>query len=168
MTTETSEKYNPGEVDLAETRDWFGSPDLQLQKLAFSANRMGWGIGVTLYLPWGVVTGITAPDAEFFRHSDEEIRERMASNEGAIDVADNYLSPVADTIKARHSQAYSDDELQEVLERTTYLTIKDAQCSLQNAPATIATNNRHFRHAYLRLRLSQVTGWALENVSLDL
>ncbi|HEY9316207.1 hypothetical protein [Williamsia sp.] len=165
----TPPRYTPGAIELSEVREWFAAPDPQLQRLANGANMLGWGVPVTLWLPWGFATGRTAPDNFFFDDISKRIREATdeSGNPPNKDQGRHnsefdkvFAKPAAEVLKSRNDQDYEESEWEDLITRRNTITLKDAYSSMSNAPASMATNSKQYVHDYLRVRLSTVTAWA--------
>ncbi|ELB89626.1 hypothetical protein Rwratislav_28508 [Rhodococcus wratislaviensis IFP 2016] len=165
--TDAPESAALPEPELGETREWFATPDLHLQQIAYYAEELGVSIPLTLYLPWGVVAGSTVAASKFFEHH-ASIARAQSENPSAKFVADDILQPIADRYTELQGKERDSEELKKLLERQSYLTLTDVVCSLQNGPAASPmTANTPYQHPFLRVRLTQVTGWSIGAVTFN-
>ncbi|MDP7728489.1 MULTISPECIES: hypothetical protein [Mycobacterium] len=135
--------------------DWYERPDPTLQDLVSIAN-LGVGAPLTLYLPWGVVSGHAHPPHEFFAAA-------AASNRsGAQDSADENASELADAVAKRAFDPWArpipeqerlNSNLQQGYDLTTFISLTHVKAWLSGSATPI-------EHEHLRVRLSAVSAWA--------
>jgi hypothetical protein len=138
------------------TVEWFSRPDPVLQDIVGVAN-IGPGLPVTLYLPWGIVSGHVESGDRFF--ADAAATMRSGGDDPQEDDADESLVEVI----ARRSfdpwsEHISEDErmrlnLQQGYDLTTFMHLNNVQTFLHGW-------NQWQTHDHMRIRLSAVTGWA--------
>src|SRR2546421_3760125 len=66
--------YPESAADLVHTRDWFAAPDHRLQWMADTADSVEVGIGITLVVPGGVISGSIISGQKFFKDTAEAFR----------------------------------------------------------------------------------------------
>ena len=135
--------------------NWFARPDPVLQDLVGVAN-IGAGVGVTLYLPWGIASGYLEGADGFFSHAAEQMRSSttLQETEDAASLGDSIARRSFDHLAAK----LPEDErmrlnLQQGYDLTTYLHLNHVQTFLHGW-------NHWQVHDHLRLRIADVTGWA--------
>nr|WTA71307.1 hypothetical protein OHB51_35525 [Micromonospora sp. NBC_00855] len=147
-TTAETDAAKPELPNFTTTVDWHGAPDTELQSVANYANA-SIGIGITLLLPWGLASGLTIPVEKFFELTAEKMRNDTADtpNEAGMETyASNFVDPVA--------EGYSnlDDTL------TFHQGHKLVRhIHLENVTAVVG--GKHMTFPYLRILLSEVSGW---------
>ena len=139
---------------ITTTVNWFDRPDPVLQDLVGIAN-IGSGVPVTLYVPWGVVSGHVHAPHEFFAAAAEANRSgaRESGDEGAIALSDAIAGRAFD----RWSEPVEESDrmkvnLQHLYDTTTFL-------HLTHVKAWLSGSNGPIEHDHLRIRMSAVSAW---------
>ncbi|MFC4124289.1 hypothetical protein [Nocardia rhizosphaerae] len=146
----------PEMPDFTTTVDWHAAPDTCLQLMADYARDKGALSGmVTLYMPWGIATGLVISGKEFFENAAQRARDFAATSgdEMQAKVAELYASAMFDPFAAADVNKSMDDELHQGHRTTTKIHLKNARCLMAGTQQTIT-------HDYLRIQLGQVTAWA--------
>ncbi|WP_133120821.1 hypothetical protein [Mycolicibacterium goodii] len=132
--------------------DWYTQPDDILQDFITMAG-LGVGLPVTLYMPWGVVSGHIAADNAFFKDSATRLRAAagFSSDEREVELADAIAGRVFDA----PAQMGEDERLQIVLrdgrDLTRFIHLERARCSVGGSAPV--------EHSTIRVRLADVTAW---------
>ncbi|WP_193046808.1 hypothetical protein [Mycolicibacterium baixiangningiae] len=135
--------------------DWFTKPDAELQDLIGVAN-IGFGLGVTLYLPWGIASGHIAPNHAFFRSIADKLREEASASDNED------VRVVTEAVARRSFDRWADpmpepDRLKQTIRNGWDLT---SYIHLSNAQAWFPGWSQPQQHDQLRIRLSSITAWA--------
>jgi hypothetical protein len=130
------------------------APDANLSAIARASYFLGFP--VTLYMPWGVASGNTAPYNDYYRYLAELTRNVKLPPDVPEDSADvidqfakNNFDPYAEVPYSESAAA----TIKDGFDLTSFINLKDALCWIGGFPEP-------FRHDYLRLRLTDVTAWA--------
>lgn len=135
--------------------EWFNRPDPVLQDLVSIAN-IGYGLPVTLYMPWGVVSGHVQAPHEFFAAAAETNRAgaRESDDENAFEVADAVVGRAFDPWGKSTPEADRQSlNLQQGYDLTTFIHLTHVKAWLSGSGGPI-------EHDHLRIRLSAVSAWA--------
>ncbi|MBJ8343009.1 hypothetical protein JGU71_29420 [Antrihabitans sp. YC3-6] len=140
--------------DFTTTVDWFGLPDVNLQGMAEYANDAGVEMGVTLYLPWGVASGILTSVKEFFERSAAELRRRgeVTGEAELIRTTDVIARAFFDVGAERSLREDPVDSIHQGHKITRMIHLKNARCFIGSSQPIL--------HPLLRLQLSHISAWA--------
>ncbi|MFI9506187.1 hypothetical protein [Nocardia sp. NPDC052566] len=143
--------HTPAELpDFNLTAGWHQLPDGPLQTLVDQSRYIG--VGVTLFMPWGIAAGTIVPGEKFFDVAATKLREATAldPNEEVRKYADelgqNMYGFVADGLR----KSAEDDGIHQGVLTTCFIHLEDTTCHI---------GGRNVKFDYLRLQLSHVTGW---------
>ncbi|CQD11957.1 hypothetical protein BN1232_02257 [Mycobacterium lentiflavum] len=150
------EKSAPAVPTINLVVEFYSRPDPTLQDLISVAN-LGAGVAVTLYLPWGVVSGHVEANNEFFASAARSIRGE-AENTGDENFASMAEAIAGRTFDPWAARVSEDDRLADAIHQgydlTTFITLTHVQAFLGDSW------NQPLQHEYLRVRLNSVTAWA--------
>lgn len=160
--TTVEESADSGEAPefpaIAPVAEMFQRPDVTLQTLSRYAN--AFGVGVTLYLPWGVATGATVGHREFyadlaakFRATNINTSEGSGTREEWEGVLESYVADNFDVVVNESAEEHADQTYRDGFDLTSHLHLKDARCYIGAFPTPIL-------HDYMRIRLTDITGWS--------
>ncbi|CAM3833852.1 hypothetical protein ACXYTP_17390 [Tsukamurella ocularis] len=157
MTTE-----KPDYPDLTTVVGLHDGPDSELQMLA------GWTrppgrveVPVTLYLPWGIATGVTTFGADFFQAAADAIRHAASADLTAEQVealANNLYGDAGDAQIEQNDHLNTLTPEQYGAETTHQGHMLRTFVHLRNA-TTVLGGFRH-THDYLRIRIADVSAWS--------
>jgi hypothetical protein len=152
--------------ELQHVADWFNQPDSMLQTLADVANAGGSaaGMGITLYLPSGVMSGFIQSAQDFYRAIADQYRNAVADNaddgevpEWASDFARMFFEERATRVDEgidEDSQAFKNDGTKTTRwAMTQALHLKDAH--------HIAPGQAESSIGHTRVNLNQIAAWHL-------
>lgn len=160
MTTQSDENADqspnqpPEARPITPTMDVHQRPDQNLWEIASVSDFFGFPL--TLYLPWGIVSGHTAAPNDYYKHLAESVRNMQLPP----DLDPGWKQVISD-FAARAFDQYANVKPSERAEKVFYdgvnltaaINIKDAKCWVGGYP-------RPIEHEYLRVRLTDVTAWA--------
>jgi len=149
--------------DLQQTADWFGSPDGQLQRMSQWVNQMEQGIGITLVVAGGAISGTLISAREFYASSSTHFQESVDENgdekqsKAAADYAEFFFDEPAKFSAEqveKNNTAFKEGKLTEPpYMMVRYLHLKDARYSVPG--------QSHLPLGYTRVLLSQVAAWSV-------
>lgn len=149
--------------DLQQSTDWYGAPDSQLQRMSQWANQMEEGIGITLVVPGGALSGTVVSTREFYTGIAADLRTKIdergdpAESKTADAFAEFFFDQPAKAAAeqvGKDDQAFQDGSLIEpVYMMARYIHLKDARYSVPGQ-SNLALD-------YTRVLLSQVVAWSL-------
>lgn len=145
--------------NLTHTRDWFGAPDPRLQWMADMADTTTAGIGITLVIAGGVLSGTVISGPEFFKKSGEQFRsgfDEEDANEIGEQLAESFYDIPVDQMKAEIKELSAAFEKGERSEPRWPLV---RHIHLQEARLSIPGQG-HMELNYTRVLLSQVIAWS--------
>lgn len=155
MSTEDHDVVPPGIPEITTVIDWFERPDPVLQDLVSIAN-IGAGVSVTLYVPWGVVSGHVHIPNEFFAAAAEGNRAsaRESGDANAIGLSDAIAARAFDPWAERTPEdERQNNNFQRGYDLTTFIHLTHVKVWLSGSEAPI-------EHEHLRIRLSAISAWA--------
>ncbi|MFA4083456.1 hypothetical protein ONA92_17305 [Mycobacteroides salmoniphilum] len=149
--------------DLQQSTDWYGAPDSQLQRMSQWANQMEEGIGITLVVPGGALSGTVVSAREFYTGVAAALRGTIdeKGDEAQSKLADAFAEFFFDQpAKAAAEQVDKDDQafkdgglIEPIYMMARYIHLKDA---LHSVPG-----QSDFPLDYTRVLLSQVVAWSI-------
>lgn len=144
---------------LVHTADWYGAPDSRLQWMADTADYCNAGIGITLVVPGGTISGTLISAGKFFEATAAEFREALGDdlNESGEALAHSFFDVPAE-IDAEYTKKINDafhngerDEPRWPMLR--HIHLQDARFSVPGQEFIPLGN--------LRVLLSQVIAWTV-------
>ncbi|GLB83486.1 hypothetical protein [Mycobacterium kiyosense] len=150
--------------DLQDTADWYGRPDTFLQRMSQYANDIQQGIGITLVVPGGVVSGTVIGAAQFFTELSSRFRDAIA--EHGVDAETKMADDFADFFFDQPAKAMADEV---VADREAFRAGKliepryfmHRHLHLKDAAFTGGGSPTSFHLGYTRVLLSQVAAWSV-------
>ena len=151
--------YPESAADLVHTRDWFAAPDHRLQWMADTADSVEVGIGITLVVPGGVISGSIISGQKFFKDtaeafrvvaSDDEqegVREQLAQS--FFDFAAEAIDKDVNDTRAAFEKGDRDEPRWPAVR----------QIHLEDARFSVPGQQFNFPLGYTRVLLSQVIAW---------
>lgn len=146
--------------NLTHTADWYGAPDTRLRWMADTADMFDVGIGVTLVVAGGTISGTVISGEQFFKSTAEEFRAGIAGGEQealgerlAESFFDFAAEQVAQDVKET-AEAFKNGE------RTEPRWPMVRHIHLQNARLSTPGQN-HIKMGFTRVLLSQVIAWSM-------
>lgn len=143
---------------IAPVAEVFGRPDVTLQTL--SNYSTGFGVGLTLFMPWGVATGSTIGHREFyadvaekFRAAPVNVSEGNGTHEQWEGILDDFAARNFDVVANESAEERSDRMFRDGFDLNTYLHLRDVRCYVAALPQPLVQD-------YMRIRLTDVTGWS--------
>jgi hypothetical protein len=165
MTEEVSEapkaRWPESMAELVHTGDWYGAPDPRLQWMSDFADTANAGIGITLVVSGGVISGTVVSGEEFFKITAEAFRKDTCDDDGnpnstAEALAESFFDFPAEQIAKdvkEIGEAFDKGERDEPRwPSVRYVHLKDARFSVPGQSV-------NFPLGYTRILLSQVVGW---------
>lgn len=136
--------------------DFYSRPDPALQDLAAVAN-LGAGVAVTLYLPWGIVSGHLEANHEFFAAAAAAMRSgaQRLGDQNSIDMANAIAGRSFDpwAVQVPENERMTTN-FQQGYDLTSFVSLTHVQAFLSGDCA------KPLEHEHLRVRLSSITAWA--------
>jgi hypothetical protein len=150
--------------DLQNTAGWYGRPDATLQRMSQYANDMQQGIGITLVVPGGVVSGTVIGAAQFFTDMSSRFRDAIAEHGVDADtkMADEFAEFFFDgPAKAMADEVVADREAFKAGKLTEPRFLMHRHLHLKDAAFTGGGAPTSFHLGYTRVLLSQVAAWSV-------
>lgn len=144
---------------LAHTADWYGAPDTRLQWMSDTADACEAGIGITLVVPGGVLSGTVVSAPEFFKQTAEKFRSGIGAEKQRIgnQLAESFFDAAAEMAEKEieeTNEAFRKGERSEPRwPMVRYIHLKDARMS--------APGQNNIKLDYTRVLLSQVAAWSM-------
>lgn len=159
MTTNTSEpdpENHPAAEppDITPVFDVHQQPDRSLAAIASFSDFVG--IPLTLYMPWGVVSGNTAPYADYFKYLGDTARSsalRLDVPPDWAEAIDKFVELNFDEYANMKPSERTEKSWHKGVDLTSSVVLKDANC-------WVGQLSNPVHHDYLRIRLPHVTAWS--------
>lgn len=149
--TTGSESAQSPVPNFTTTVDWHGVPDATLQDLSTIALHLGSGLGVTLFLPWGMVAGTTISSEAFYRTSAEHLRQETVGTDSEA-MMEKFVSDFIDPTVERLHASVGDvaSSMHQTYRVARHIHLMDAQAVI---------GNRLVYLDRLRIQLNHVSAW---------
>jgi histone acetyltransferase (RNA polymerase elongator complex component) len=146
--------------DLTHTADWYGSPDTRLRWMADTADTLEVGIGITLVVPGGTISGNVISAQRFFKSTAEQFRAGIEGNDEhglGETLAESFFDKAAEQIEEdvkEKSEAFDKGERKEPRwPMVRHIHLEDARFSVPG--------QNHIKLELTRVLLSQVVAWSI-------
>lgn len=147
-------------ASLAHTADWYGAPDTRLQWMADFADSLDVGIGITLVVPGGTISGAVISGQEFFKRTAEMFREQACPDDNPDSIGEQLAKSFFDFAAEQMDQNVKEmSEAFDKGERDEPRWPMVRQIHLQDARFSVPGQN-HISLGYTRVLLSQVIAWS--------
>lgn len=139
---------------ITPTIDLHQLPDPNLVEVTMQAHFLGFPL--TLYMPWGIASGITAAPSDYYRHLADSVRGTQFPG-GDDPQFRQVIDDLAQKKFGRWADLKPSDWVENLFHDGVNLT---AAVTLRNAYCWIGGFAEPNQHEYLRVRLTDVTAWA--------
>jgi hypothetical protein len=152
---EPSEADNPTDApepaQIQAVGDLFLAPDRILQQLAYVASVVG--VPLTLYMPWGIVSGHTTDTGAYFEFIAVQIRAGSAdAPEDFRSFTDQIASEWFDPFVHMTASERYEGAIRDGFNLLRYVTLRDVNCWLSG-------DGEPIKHEFFRVALPSVTAW---------
>jgi hypothetical protein len=149
-------------ANLVHTGDWYGAPDARLQWMADTADTFNIGVGITLVVPGGTISGVLVSAQEFFTTSGETFRGNFPDDPESHDafeaLAKSFFDVPAEMI-AREVKDCGDAFEKGEREEPRWPLVRHIH--LRDARFSVPGQQYHLPLGHTRILLSQVVAWVL-------
>lgn len=147
---DTAEPERP----IAPVFDVYSRPEQNLVEIAMMASFIGFPL--TLYMPWGIVSGHAASPNEYYAHLAARARSGISDPnlpEGWGKILDQWAEANFDAYADMDPAERTEKSYYDGVNLTSQLIVKDAKCWTSGFDKPI-------EHDFLRVRISDVSAWA--------